>query len=461
MSRIDRAPPPPQPPNHISHPPPPRPDYDPDAIATRLGQSPLVHQVGIAFVFLLLVAAALLSLMKVDRIVNAPGRVVAVDPPIVHRSVERAPVLSVAVRPGDRVRKGDSLAVLDTTRADAELAHAQTRIEAAHARLAGARAAISGGPMPRGAGEAWAIEAELLQTLRDRQTAQAQGFDARIHQADITEQAASRTLNILGEQLRRDTETLATLLAGLQQRVVARERVEAVQQRLTATSSEIAETERKRETAIRERDRVEAERREADAALGVQLAQGLATALREQAEALRDLELAENTARTFALLAKVDGIVVETGEIGTPTGTEVLVKVVPIGPDGMPRVRVHLDLDAEDAGWVRPGHLVRVKIASLPHQRHGSAVGRVVTLSPDAVPRETTPPRRAAGREAGRVQRAYVDIESLNGLREVPPGFMMRPGLELEGGVHIGRRTIMGYILDLRGSFLEGALAER
>ncbi|MER2509589.1 MAG: biotin/lipoyl-binding protein, partial [Amaricoccus sp.] len=96
-----------------------------------------------AGLILSLIGAA--ALLRVDMVVTAPGRLTADVPPVVLQPSAGAVLRALRVRPGDTVREGDVVAVLDSTftQADRDSLDAQRRALAAQRdRL---RAEIAGG----------------------------------------------------------------------------------------------------------------------------------------------------------------------------------------------------------------------------------------------------------------------------------------------------------------------------
>ena len=100
----------------------------------------------IAAMFLGLVALA--ALARVDVVVTGPGRLAADALPIVVQPMERAVIRDIRVRPGDAVRRGDVLARLDPSFAEADRAALAAQRRSLAAQRARTEAELAGQPAP-------------------------------------------------------------------------------------------------------------------------------------------------------------------------------------------------------------------------------------------------------------------------------------------------------------------------
>lgn len=105
----------------------------------------------------------------------------------------------------------------------------------------------------------------------------------------------------------------------------------------------------------------------------------------------------------------------------------------------------------EDAGFVREGQAVKVKVAAYPFQKYGMLDGTVQHLGPDAL----DPGQQAAGQAAisraadAAVTPRYKALVSLQRQQLEMEGQAMplSPGMQVVGEVHLGARTVMEYLL--------------
>lgn len=112
-----------------------------------------------------------------------------------------------------------------------------------------------------------------------------------------------------------------------------------------------------------------------------------------------------------------------------------LVTLVPAGEELVAEVLVR----HEDAGFVRVGQPVRVKLASYPFQKYGTIDGRVVHVAPDAT--EPSPERPAA---AGYRARIVLAGQALRG-EDAP--FELASGMLATAEILLGERRVVEYLL--------------
>ena len=177
----------------------------------------------------------------------------------------------------------------------------------------------------------------------------------------------------------------------------------------------------------------------------------------ERLEAQNQLRRLEQEARKLdhktgwlALKAPQAGVIKDlaTHTVGTvvSAGT-VLMSLVPHDEP----LQAEVYVKNEDAGFVREGQAVKVKVAAYPFQKYGMLDGTVQHLGPDAL----DPGQQAAG-QAG-ISRAadaavtprYKALVSLQRQQLEMEGQVMplSPGMQVVGEVHLGARTVMEYLL--------------
>lgn len=101
-----------------------------------------------------------------------------------------------------------------------------------------------------------------------------------------------------------------------------------------------------------------------------------------------------------------------------------------------------------DAGFVRVGQAVRVKLAAYPFQKYGMASGKVIHIGADAEEAGSAIAGRrddSAGDEAAYRARIELDSQSLPG----PHGtkLAIAPGMQVVAELHQGKRTVLEYLL--------------
>lgn len=86
------------------------------------------------------------------------------------------------------------------------------------------------------------------------------------------------------------------------------------------------------------------------------------------------------------------------------------------------------------------GDEVTIKLDSLPFTKYGTLNGKLRQVSEDVLTDDVY------GKE-GLAFRGWIDITSVEGIRNPPQEFRLQPGLSLEANIQTDRRTLVSYIL--------------
>src|SRR5262249_9786021 len=150
------------------------------------------------FLSLILIA----SIVKVDMIVAAPGRLVADSPTIVVQPLQISIVREVRVKAGDVVHKGDVLAKLDPTFTQADKTVLTAQQAALEARVARLEAEANGAPLQLdGAGPDRQIELTLYRQRQAEYNSRLHAFDEDILRYQAAMAAAQESRDSLIDQL--------------------------------------------------------------------------------------------------------------------------------------------------------------------------------------------------------------------------------------------------------------------
>jgi adhesin transport system membrane fusion protein len=139
--------------------------------------------------------------------------------------------------------------------------------------------------------------------------------------------------------------------------------------------------------------------------------------------------------------------VVSVGEVVMPGMT--VAEIVPIGD----KLIIEAHLPIQDIGYVRPGQLAVVKLASLDARRFGNIDGKVLHVSPDAVTE-----RMPNG--VNTFYKVLVETETDHFSRK-SNRYDLFPGMRVVVGIHIGERSVLGYFLDPFVDAMSGSMHER
>lgn len=417
-----------------------------------------------------LVAAAgtALALARVDIVVSANGRVVTSDSEIVIQPLETSVVRSVAVKMGQKVAAGQVLATLDPTFAgadEAELSAKLRHLQAACERIAAELAAIVYDPGNPNDDER--TQRDIFLKRRDEYAARIAASEGKAeeYKADLAAhrseaqglqeeiRLALRAEDIYRTLVAKDLASRLKLIDTSQRRVEAQSRLGTnlgQQQKLT---SEIAETRAERNAFVDEWKR--------------KLAEEMAQTRSDRDTTAARLSKARLRRELAVLKAPRDATVLELAP--RPQGAvvreaEPLMRLVPAD---VPLV-AEVEIDTRDVARVHIGDPATVKFEALPWQQYGLAHGVLKTLTPDTIEdgsaRETAEDMTVPGlktqmRQSSIHYRARVVLTQTD-FRNLPPGFVLRPGMRLAADIKIGRRSILHYVLNPLTRVIDESLHE-
>jgi hemolysin D len=396
-------------------------------------------------------AIVLSSVVQLDRIVSAKGKIVPIEGSLVVQPLDKGIIRNIKVAVGAVVKKGEVLATLDPTFTTADLVNLEQKVASLTAetrRLADEEADRRFVPTDDGP-----YETLQLQIWRERQSefrAGVNDFDARISkdQADIV--GLNQDIDNFSERLKYATEIekmrqelekgghesrLVSLQASDQRAEVARN-LAASQNKLAATKQELASLTAQRQVYIQTwhaknlADLVEKKNK-------------LDEAQQELSKAKRMHDLVNLESPADAVIVKINKDV-SSGAVVSPA--EPVFTLVPLDAP----LEAEVDINAKDIGFVHVGDRVRIKFEAYRFLEHGSGQGTVKTVSQDSFTDEkdhtTTSP----------YFRARITLTEVN-LHDVPADFRLIPGMTLDADIVVGHRTIAWYLVG--GALRSGAEA--
>jgi len=335
----------------------------------------------------------------------------------------------IYVEEGDKVRRGQTIATLESSELEADVDRARAALAAAQAQVAAAsnalvaesrqvdadinraRAAVSAARARLAELQAGARPQEIRQAQAAVNQAEAQAVNART-ELKRAEQLFNR--GAISESQLDEARTAAqvaetNLVSAREQLALVREGARAEQ--IAAAQAEVRASEATLSQALAGRERVEIRREEVRAA-------------RSQAEqANAALQAAQSRLNLATITSTADGTVVrrhvEEGETVNPQQP-----IVTVSRGG--EVWVTAEVDQEDVSAVAVGQQVRISLTAYPGRY---STGVVSDVSPVAVPKEV-------GRVRAKVVRARVNI--------IDPVLLLSPGMEVNID---GSRTVAKDVL--------------
>ena len=385
---------------------------------------------------------AWLTLGQLDIVASAQGRIMPTDNVKLVQAASTGIVRRIYVREGDVVKKGQPLIDLDPTVSIAEQIQAEKALLAAQLDVARNKAiadVLSGKGLnfipPPG------TPADVADTQRRLIAAQVAESNAATAGMAAARGASLSDARAAAEQVR----TLDRTVPVLDRELAAMHGLEA---KGYAPGLKLLEMERQRHSEVGQRSIALAQQARAmsDARkYGQQSAQAreqarqtaLADLAKAQSEAmLREEELtkARQKSHLQRLLAPVDGTVQQIAVHtvgGVVEAVRPLMVVVPYGA-----LTVEAKVLNKDAGFVRKGQDVAVKLEAFPFTRYGTVPGRIVSIATDAVDDRKLGPVYVA-----RIALLQSTID--RGDRVVP----LAPGMTVTADIRTGQRSIMSYLI--------------
>jgi len=403
------------------------------------------------FVFLLVVSVLVASsLIRIDKIVSAKGKLVADVPNIVIQPFDQTIVESIDVRAGALVRKGQVLARLNATFTAADHNTVKDQVGLLRARAARLQAEADATDYVSDPSDPHAIlQASIFRQRAAEYESSLQGYDSKRRQLKT---------QITGERSQaayfRERLGIATNIEGIRNELMSRQldskynTLLAADTRLglaaslSGAESAAAQAERTLATQVAEQNTF-VERWKG------QISSDLADARARLVDAEQSYAKTNLHNQLVVLTAPRDAIVLSVAKISVGsvvTSAEPLIQLVPLDA----RLSVEADISGIDSGYVFAGNDVRIKFDTLPFLRYGSARGVVRTISADSFSPAAPAPDGGStlpDRPATLYYRADISLDEVL-LHDTPPGFRPMPGMPVMADVKVGTRSVLSYFID-------------
>lgn len=407
---------------------------------------PLVARGTLYLMVGLLVAAVLwASFSRVDQIVIAQGRIVTTAQTVVMQALETSVIREIPVRVGQHVKKGEPVVLLDPTFTSADLSQVKQRLASLNAEIARLDAESAEKRYGGGTGPDMALQTDMFEKRAAEYEARVKGSEADIAKLDADLKGTLRSREALKQRLDslREIEKMK----------------EDLKDKKFLSQSAVLESREKR---------LEVEAAYEDSAnkasqLGHQLSQARfelqayvkqwrqkvledkLKAQRERDGLLEQLAKAERRSALVQLTAPVDAIVLEINKRSVGSVAKEAEPLLTLVPEGSP-IEAEIQIAAEDAGFVRQGDPVRIKLDAFPFQKHGTIPGKLTVIGADSFLDQNN--NAAPGARPG--NRAFFTgrvAQLQNTLTKVPQDTQLTPGMTLTAEIKIGERSVLSYFL--------------
>jgi HlyD family secretion protein len=435
--------------------PMPRPliDYD---FQTVLTAPPKQRVVLWLMVCLVAFVAAALAILKVDIVVSANGKIITGDKEIVIQPVETSVVRSIAVKMGQQVKAGDTLATLDPTFTEADRDELAAKLRTLNATFDRLDAEISGGVYdPSNPNPDEATQRDVFRKRHDEYAAKLAAAVHKVEQArsDLAAhlveakslqemiRLAGQEVDIYQQLVAKDLASKLKLLDASQRVVDTRSRLETNLGEQLKLKEQIAGAEADRDSFVQEWQR--------------KLSEDMAQTRSDRDATAARLSKAQLRRQLTVMRASEDAIVLDVAP--RPAGSvlkeaDTLIRLV---PSNAPRL-FEVQVDTRDVARLHLGDLATIKLEALPWQQFGLAYAELVALTPDTVTddnsRETgeeasSPELKTQAKQSPVHYRARLELRETR-FRNLPDDFALRPGMRVVADVKVGRRTILDYLLN-------------
>jgi hemolysin D len=387
---------------------------------------------GAGLVVALLIVA---SVVRIDIVVVATGRLAADAPSVILQPMTRAALKELLVKPGDRVLAGQVLARLDSTLTDADRAALEVERRALSAKVARLQAELSGVAMASG-GADLAMEAAVMTQRADLAAAQRNQLAAAIqslHQQIAAETGAGAGLTER-QEIAREIEGMRAALAQRQ----SGSHLAALEARLVRIEAETAFDQHfARLDDLRQRlAQAEAALRAFESDRKRLLTEALAEVVPRLAEVEEQLTKADRLAALADLRAPLPGVVLSVAKGGPGSLMAESDPVVVLVPTDVPLI-AEIGIKSSEVGTIAMGDPVTVKVDAFPWRRNGSLTGVLQDVSHGSF----TPEGGTQALHSGRITLS-------GGLSDLAPGAGLLPGMTVSAEIKTGTRTILDYFLD-------------
>jgi HlyD family type I secretion membrane fusion protein len=407
---------------------------------------------------MLVLAVALMAIVKLDRVVTSVGRIVPTGGELYVAPFDTGIVREVHVKAGDVVKKGQVLATLDPTFTHADLLQLQQKLGSDEAAVARLEAELSGRPYIFSPSDPYqALQGGIWQKRQAEYRYNLADFDGRIHsaeaqvaqsQSDSHEyekrlKLADEVENVYQPLLEKGYVSKLQLMQATDERTEMGRMLAAAQNQVSSLRQTLASLKAQRESYIQKWN--------SDS--GTEL-----VIVRNDLDVTRqNLQKAQKLSDLSSLNSPADAVVLKVGKVssGSVAGSgaqtlnqDPLFTLVPLDAP----LEADVNVNAADIGFIKINDPVQIKLDAYRFMQHGTAKGVIKTISEGSF---TTDDNNVPVTPYFKVR---VTIKEVH-LRNVPPDFRLIPGMTLAGDIMVGRRTILSYLME--GALRTGSEAMR
>ena len=433
------------------------------ATAEVVARRSVVRERAVLYVLAAMIAFLIvfISIVKLDRIVVATGRLVPIEGALTVQPLEKAIINRVLVSVGEVVKKDQVLATCDPTFVRADLAQLKQKVADLDAQRRRMEAEEAGQSFHANPTQPYdLLQASIWSKRASEYSAGLADFDQRISSTDAQITGLQQNIvNYRGQlKIATETEGMYTKLAeaGVASRaqLINAQNQRLEQARLVSEQTSILTATQHTLDSLKEQRKVYVQKWHDDDL------NNLVNVKDQLEQARNDLNKAQRLSELVNLKAPMDAVVLQTPTLssgGVATDAQPLFSLMPLNAP----LEVDAQIDSKDSGFVTVGDPVTIKFDTYKFLEHGTGEGVVKTVSLDSFTQEPTQDTITTGTTMSNEPRSpYFDtritVKALH-LHDVPPHTRLIPGMTLEADIVVGQRTILWYLLG--GAMRSGAEA--
>jgi hemolysin D len=400
-----------------------------------------------------------ISVVHLDRIVSADGRVVPISGAITVQPLEKAIINRVLVSVGEYVKKGQVLATLDPTFVEADLIQLKQKVANLDAQRRRMEAEEAGQPF-RAIPNA-PYDALQLSLAAQRSAEYASGvsdFDQRIRSTEAQVVGIRKQIADYRNELKIATEAEDMYHQLADADIATRLQVIAVEDQKLQIVRNLSEQENNLDSTLHLLESLKEQRQVFIKKWHDDNLSALVTAKDSLAQAQDDFTKGKKMTDLVKLESPEDAIVLSIPQLGVggvAMDAQPLFSLMPVDA----ALEVDAQIDSKDSGFVNVGDPVTLKFDAYKFLEHGTGSGKVKTISQDSFTEErnqdtlstnTTPSASAPPAGSTDTRSPYFDCRiQITGLHlhDVPPDTRIIPGMTLHADIVVGRRTILWYLV--------------
>jgi hemolysin D len=417
-------------------------EYLPDADEIERSPIPRGAQFTVHLLFIaLIIFMVWATFSQLEKVVSAQGSLVNPLPNIVVQPLETSIIQTIDVRVGQIVKKGDTLATLDSTFIRADENQLRVRLESLETQAKGLEQELAGHSVQgqQSAGADGQLQANLLSERRANFQAQQlrMGETAAKLRAALATNRRDQALAASRLKALKEIESMQEKLVA--QKVGAPLQLMEAQIKSKEVERDLAQVANREQEILRELAAFEAEKTAFGRGWRQKTMEDLLAITRERDSLSEQLQKADKRRRLITLVAPEDAVVLDIVKLSPGSivrEAETFFTLVPLNVELEAEVRI----DSSDVGYIKVDHPVRVKVDAFPFQRHGALDAKVRTVSEDAFKRD------GASKTGGDVYYVSRITLSNTNLKNMVEKSRLLPGMTVTAEIVVGERSVLSYI---------------